>query len=178
MKYQVCLAVALHTTAVVAHSHTSMVAPMKALRIKGLGGHRHTLTGEGSYGSSNSNSNNIQEFTVLENGLSGGELPSKLKLKVPRVIASLQDSASNSQPSISTSSIASMLGNENIKLAFYMAVWYMGNIYYNLFNKYASNALGKDAHGHSNAHWVLSAVQVCILLLATTTTTTTTSYYY
>jgi len=30
----------------------------------------------------------------------------------------------------------------------------------NIFNKKACIALGKDAHGHANAHWALAAVQV------------------
>ena len=41
-----------------------------------------------------------------------------------------------------------------------MAVWYLGNIYYNIYNKKACIALGKNAAGASNAHWALSAVQV------------------
>ena len=32
----------------------------------------------------------------------------------------------------------------------------------NIYNKKACIALGKDAHGHSNAHWTLSALQVSI----------------
>ena len=39
-------------------------------------------------------------------------------------------------------------------------MWYLGNIYYNIFNKKACIALGKNAAGASNAHWALSAVQV------------------
>ena len=42
----------------------------------------------------------------------------------------------------------------------YLAVWYLGNIYYNIYNKKACIALGKNAAGASNAHWALSAVQV------------------
>jgi hypothetical protein len=41
-----------------------------------------------------------------------------------------------------------------------LAVWYLGNIYYNIYNKKACIALGKNAAGASNAHWALSAVQV------------------
>ena len=52
-------------------------------------------------------------------------------------------------------------------LTAYLAVWYLGNIYYNIFNKKACIALGKNAAGASNAHWALSAVQVgyCVCLL-------------
>ena len=46
------------------------------------------------------------------------------------------------------------------QLTAYLAVWYLGNIYYNIFNKKACIALGKNAAGASNAHWALSAVQV------------------
>lgn len=82
------------------------------------------------------------------------------------LVASLHDSSNSGAafsapaPAESGSSLGSLVAAENVKLALYLAVWYLGNIYYNLYNKYASNALGKDAHGHSNAHWILSAVQV------------------
>ena len=33
-------------------------------------------------------------------------------------------------------------------------------MFYNIYNKKACNALGKDSHGHSNAHWTLSALQL------------------
>lgn len=49
---------------------------------------------------------------------------------------------------------------EEVKLASYLAVWYLGNVFYNIYNKKACNALGKDSHGHSNAHWALSAIQL------------------
>jgi hypothetical protein len=50
--------------------------------------------------------------------------------------------------------------NEYLQVPFYLTIWYSGNVLYNLFNKHACNALGKDIHGHCNAHWTLSAVQV------------------
>jgi len=56
----------------------------------------------------------------------------------------------------------SKIWTEEVKLTVYLAVWYLGNIYYNIYNKKACNALGKDAHGHSNAHWTLSAVQLLV----------------
>lgn len=46
------------------------------------------------------------------------------------------------------------------QLTAYLAVWYLGNIYYNIYNKKACIALGKNAAGASNAHWAFSAVQV------------------
>jgi hypothetical protein len=52
------------------------------------------------------------------------------------------------------------LWREYLQVPFYLTVWYSGNVLYNLFNKHACNALGKDIHGHCNAHWTLSAVQV------------------
>jgi len=65
-------------------------------------------------------------------------------------------------PSAEKSSLLSKVWNENTKIGFYLAVWYIGNIAYNIYNKKASIALGKDAHGHSNAHWALSAFQLLV----------------
>lgn len=62
--------------------------------------------------------------------------------------------------STKSKSLIDMVWNEDTKLAFYLAVWYLGNIYYNIYNKKACIALGKNAAGHSNAHWALSAAQV------------------
>ena len=45
-------------------------------------------------------------------------------------------------------------------LSAYLLVWYLGNVYYNIYNKKACIALGKNAAGASNAHWALSAVQL------------------
>ena len=55
--------------------------------------------------------------------------------------------------------------NPTTQLSAYMAVWYLGNIYYNIYNKKACIALGKNAHGASNAHWALSAVQLLVGVL-------------
>eukprot|EP01032_Pedospumella_encystans_P007635 gene7635-9139_t len=55
--------------------------------------------------------------------------------------------------------------NEQTKLAFYLATWYVGNTYYNIFNKKACIALGKSAHGGSNLHWGLAAVQLLVGVL-------------
>eukprot|EP01038_Epipyxis_sp_PR26KG_P007972 gene7972-10812_t len=62
-------------------------------------------------------------------------------------------------------SLLSYVWNENTKLSIYLAVWYLGNIYYNIYNKKACIALGKNAHGQSNAHWALSAVQLLVGVL-------------
>ena len=35
----------------------------------------------------------------------------------------------------------------------------------NIYNKKACIALGKNAHGHSNAHWALSAMQLLVGVL-------------
>jgi len=59
-------------------------------------------------------------------------------------------------------SFVDKLLTEEVKLSLYLAVWYLGNIAYNIYNKKACNALGKDAHGHSNAHWTLSAIQLLV----------------
>lgn len=55
--------------------------------------------------------------------------------------------------------------NPTTQLSAYMAVWYLGNIYYNIYNKKACIALGKNAHGASNAHWALSAIQLLVGVL-------------
>jgi len=55
--------------------------------------------------------------------------------------------------------------NENTKLFAYLTVWYLGNVGYNIYNKKACIALGKNAEGHSNAHWALSAVQLLVGVL-------------
>jgi len=59
-------------------------------------------------------------------------------------------------------SFLSTIWNDNTKLLAYLAVWYLGNIYYNIYNKKACIALGKNAAGHSNAHWALSAAQLLV----------------
>ena len=48
----------------------------------------------------------------------------------------------------SKKSFVDMIWNENTKLTIYLAVWYLGNIYYNIYNKRACIALGKNAHGN------------------------------
>ena len=42
--------------------------------------------------------------------------------------------------------------NENTKLSFYLLVWYAGNILYNIYNKKACNALGKNSRNKYNYH--------------------------
>lgn len=58
-----------------------------------------------------------------------------------------------------------MIWNEKTKLPIYLAVWYIGNIYYNIYNKKACIALGKNAAGASNLHWALSAAQLFVGVL-------------
>jgi len=62
-------------------------------------------------------------------------------------------------------SLVDIFWNDSVKLTVYLAVWYLGNIYYNIYNKKACIALGKNAHGHSNAHWALSAMQLLVGVL-------------
>lgn len=80
------------------------------------------------------------------------------------IIANNPNNNNNNITSINSAFIDFFL-NENVKLCFYLIVWYIGNIYYNLYNKRASIALGKDSYGHSNAHWILSATQLFVGLL-------------
>lgn len=60
----------------------------------------------------------------------------------------------------SSQSFLDKILTEEVKLAAYLSIWYLGNVFYNIYNKKACNALGKDSHGHSNAHWALSAFQL------------------
>jgi len=57
------------------------------------------------------------------------------------------------------------LSPDNLKLTSYLFVWYLGNVFYNIYNKKACIALGKNAAGHSNAHWALSAIQLFVGVL-------------
>jgi hypothetical protein len=52
-----------------------------------------------------------------------------------------------------------------VKVVTYLTIWYVGNIYYNIYNKKACIALGKNAAGGSNLHWLLSAVQLLVGVL-------------
>jgi solute carrier family 35, member E1 len=58
--------------------------------------------------------------------------------------------------------ILSYIVNDTTSLLFYLAIWYIGNIYYNIYNKRACMALGKNAAGQSNIHWMLSAIQLLV----------------
>lgn len=68
-------------------------------------------------------------------------------------------------PAETKKSFVDLIWNENTKLSIYLAVWYLGNIGYNIYNKKACIALGKNAHGGSNLHWALSAVQLLVGVL-------------
>jgi solute carrier family 35 protein E1 len=59
-------------------------------------------------------------------------------------------------------SLIDTIWNKDTQLVAYLTVWYVGNVAYNIYNKKACNALGKDSHGHANAHWALSAVQLLV----------------
>jgi hypothetical protein len=63
---------------------------------------------------------------------------------------------SSKEIAVSSSSFAG-----RAQVIFYFFVWYLGNVYYNVFNKRACMALGKT-NGHTNAHWTLAAAQVRI----------------
>jgi len=82
-------------------------------------------------------------------------------------VLSMSAVASEDMPAVSvvanagsSKSFLDKIFTEEVKLATYLFVWYLGNVFYNIYNKKACNALGKDSHGHSNAHWALSAFQL------------------
>lgn len=78
-----------------------------------------------------------------------------------------QTQTSTIEPSVvaADSGPLSAIWNEKTKLPFYLALWYIGNIYYNIYNKKACIALGKNAAGASNLHWALSAMQLFVGVL-------------
>jgi len=93
--------------------------------------------------------------------------PAKVQLRQASVTMSAAAAASPeasvevvAKAAPSSKGLMDTIWNEQTKLGFYLAVWYLGNIYYNIWNKKACIALGKNAAGASNAHWALSAVQV------------------
>lgn len=90
----------------------------------------------------------------------GHNVPTFLKT-AEAASASGESSVIASEPAKATG-LVSLIWNEQTKLFFYLAVWYLGNIYYNIYNKKACIALGKNLHGHSNAHWALSAAQLLV----------------
>jgi len=79
--------------------------------------------------------------------------------------AATASSGAASQTTEKKGGFLSAIWNENTKLTFYLIVWYLGNIYYNIYNKKACNALGKNLHGQANAHWALSAAQLLVGVL-------------
>ena len=54
----------------------------------------------------------------------------------------------------------SAIQNENIHLLVYFVFWFLGNVYYEWFNKQAHIVLGKKEGGGWNLSWSLFAVQV------------------
>jgi hypothetical protein len=94
-------------------------------------------------------------------------LPSKAKASVQHSAPSFLTAAAGSTHVVAAAApeekgILSMIWNESTKLAFYLAIWYSGNIYYNIYNKKACIALGKNAAGGSNLHWALAACQLLV----------------
>jgi len=84
----------------------------------------------------------------------------------PNMPTLLKSSESTSADVVATEpakkSFLDSIWNDSTKLFAYLAVWYLGNIYYNIYNKKACIALGKNAAGASNAHWALSAAQLLV----------------
>jgi len=93
--------------------------------------------------------------------------PTTIKHRAQTFLKSVEESSSEVlvAKAETKKSFIDLIWNENTKLSIYLAVWYLGNIYYNIYNKKACNALGKNAHGASNAHWALSAVQLLVGVL-------------
>lgn len=83
------------------------------------------------------------------------------------IVATLENVSHDQAASVKPKSrgIINSIWNEQTKLAFYLATWYIGNTYYNIYNKRACNALGKNPHGGSNLHWGLAAVQLAVGVL-------------
>lgn len=69
------------------------------------------------------------------------------------------------EPTGTFGKLKAKLWNDKTQLLAYVAIWYLGNIYYNIWNKKACIALGKNALGATNAHWALSAMQLLVGVL-------------
>lgn len=96
-------------------------------------------------------------------------LPSKAKAAVQHSAPSFLTAAAGGSTHVVAAAapeenkgFLSLIWNESTKLAIYLAIWYSGNIYYNIYNKKACIALGKNAHGGSNLHWALAACQLLV----------------
>merc|ERR1719446_489020 len=66
----------------------------------------------------------------------------------------------NNKPVSPLSKLISTVWNDQTKIMFYVGIWYLGNIYYNIYNKKALNLLG-----HGRCHWTLAAVQLLVGVL-------------
>lgn len=93
-----------------------------------------------------------------------------LKHSIPTFLKSAEESSTGNSNEVVAAAPPAVekkggLWNDTTKLITYLAVWYLGNIYYNIYNKKACIALGKNASGASNAHWALSAVQLLVGVL-------------
>ena len=81
--------------------------------------------------------------------------PAKVQLRQASVTMSAAAAAASPEASVevvakaapSSKGLMDTIWNEQTKLGFYLAVWYLGNIYYNIWNKKACIALGKNAAG-------------------------------
>jgi len=94
------------------------------------------------------------------------------RIRLPNKVANLKQYAASEGDVVAASPVKApeptlldKIWNDNTKVFGYLTVWYLGNIYYNIYNKKACIALGKNAHGHSNAHWALSAMQLLVGVL-------------
>lgn len=66
----------------------------------------------------------------------------------------------NNKPVSPLSKLISTVWNDQTKIMFYVGIWYLGNIYYNIYNKKALNLLG-----NGRCHWTLAAVQLLVGVL-------------
>jgi solute carrier family 35 protein E1 len=97
-------------------------------------------------------------------------IASKQSVRVPTHLLSAEGNAdlvgsAGKAPEAKSSGFIDKIWNENTKLFFYLSVWYLGNIYYNIYNKKACNALGKNLAGGTNGIWALSAFQLLVGVL-------------
>jgi len=86
--------------------------------------------------------------------------PASLQVAKSSTMALKQSESATIVAAEAKTSLLDKVWNKNTKLTIYLSIWYLGNIYYNIWNKKACNALGKNALGASNAHWALSAAQL------------------
>lgn len=105
------------------------------------------------------------QINGFNNGLTLRQNSHALKMSSDAVPADPAPAAAAVPAPAPQKSFIDKIWTPGVKVATYLMIWYVGNIYYNIYNKKACIALGKNAAGGSNLHWLLSAVQLLVGVL-------------